>query len=384
MINPNDLKAYAKNSRKHSPEQIKRIEKSLTEFGFLNPVLIDKDNTLIAGHARVQAAKNLGLEKIPFLRVEHLTKAQQQAYVIADNRLAELSEWDMDALSSELKELLEVDYDLALTGFEDFKFDEEEALIEEDEVPELPQEPITKLGDVWQLGNHRLMCGDATFLNDIEKLLNGNKVDLLFTDPPYSLETEGGCKGSIGKSLKKQCKNIEFISQFDPKDFLSNITSVFDKNKMNAYIFCNKELLPDYLMFAKNSGYSFNVLVWKKPGAIPIGSSHRPDIEYLLLFRKNAIWNNGIKEANYSRCLEYGREKGLHPTMKPIDLISNELLISSNLKSIVLDLFGGSGSTLIACEQTKRTCYMMEFDPKYCDVIIKRWENLTKKKATLC
>lgn len=383
MINPNELIAYAKNSRKHSPEQIKRIEKSLVEFGFLNPVLIDKDNTIIAGHARVQAAKNLGLKEIPFLRVEHLTKDQQKAYVIADNRLAELSEWDNDALAAELKELLEVNYDLSLTGFEDFVFDDEEALIEEDEVPELPRDPITKLGDIWQLGNHRLMCGDAANILDVDKLMNGEKADMVFTDPPYSLETEGGCKGNIGKGLKKQGKSIDFISEFDPTEFLSILAVVFAKDKMNAYIFCNKELLPDYLIFAKKAGYSFNVLIWKKPSGIPIGGSHRPDIEYLLLFRRNAIWNNGLLDVNYSRCLEYGREKGLHPTMKPLDLIKNEILISSNKNSIVTDFFGGSGSTLIACEQTKRKCYMMELDPKYCDVIVKRWENLTKKKAEL-
>ena len=156
---------------------------------------------------------------------------------------------------------------------------------------------------------------------------------------------------------------------------------------MNAYIFCNKELLPDYLNWCKDAGYSWNVLIWKKPSAIPIGDSHRPDIEYLLLFRKNAIWNNGTS-ANYSRCLEYSRvkrteENGNHPTIKPIELIANELTISSHKESVVVDLFGGSGSTLVACEQLKRKCYMCELDEHYCDVILQRWENLTGKKAVL-
>jgi DNA modification methylase len=152
---------------------------------------------------------------------------------------------------------------------------------------------------------------------------------------------------------------------------------------MNAYIFCNKELLPDYLIWARENGYSFNVLIWKKPSAIPIGDSHRPDIEYLILFRKNAIWNNGLKEVNYSRCLEFGREKGLHPTMKPVELLKNEILISSNKTSNVLDFFNGSGSTMIACEVTGRKYFGIELLEKYCDVTIKRWEQYTGKKATL-
>jgi DNA modification methylase len=145
---------------------------------------------------------------------------------------------------------------------------------------------------------------------------------------------------------------------------------------MNAYIFCNKELLPDYLIWARDAGYSFNVLIWKKPNAIPIGDSHRPDIEYLLLFRKSAIWNNGLKDVNYSRCLEFGRESGLHPTMKPIELISNEMKISSNKNSLVIDFFLGSGSTMVASHQLKRKCYGMELDPKYCQVIIDRMRKL--------
>jgi DNA modification methylase len=194
---------------------------------------------------------------------------------------------------------------------------------------------------------------------------------MVFTDPPYKIETEGGAKGSIGAGLKKQGKDIEFISNFEPTEFLQVLPIVFGRN-MNAYIFCNKELLPDYLVWARDAGYSFNVLIWKKPNAIPIGDSHRPDIEYLLLFRKSAIWNNGLKDVNYSRCLEYGRESGLHPTMKPIELISNELKISSNIGSVVMDFFLGSGSTMVASHQLKRKCYGMELDPKYCQVIVDR------------
>jgi len=219
------------------------------------------------------------------------------------------------------------------------------------------------------------LCGDSTDSDAVAKLMNGEKADLVFTDPPYKIETEGGAKGSIGAGLRKQGKDIEFISNFEPTEFLQVLPIVFGKN-MNAYIFCNKELLPDYLVWARDAGYSFNVLIWKKPNAIPIGDSHRPDIEYLLLFRKSAIWNNGLKDVNYSRCLEYGRESGLHPTMKPIELILNELKISSNIGSVVMDFFLGSGSTMVASHQLKRKCYGMELDPKYCQVIIDRMRKL--------
>ena len=241
--------------------------------------------------------------------------------------------------------------------------------------------PRVKAGEIWQLGEHRLMCGDSTNKDDVARLMNGTVADLVFTDPPYQLETKGGCKGEIGKALEKQGADIEFISDFNPESFLKTLLYVFKKNTINAYIFCNKNLLPNYLNFAVKNKISYNVLVWKKPNAIPIGDSHRPDIEYLVLFRKNAIWNNSLPNVNYSRCLEYSRETGLHPTMKPISLIGNELKISSNENSIVFDFFGGSGSTLIACEQLNRKCYMMELTEHYCDVIINRWETLTGRKA---
>ena len=198
---------------------------------------------------------------------------------------------------------------------------------------------------------------------------------MVFTDPPYKLETNGGANGDIGKAIRKQGGDIEFISDFNPSDFLQVLPIVFGKN-MNAYIFCNNELLPEYLLWAKEAGYSFNVLIWKKPNAIPINSAHRPDIEYILLFRKSSIWNYGLKDVNYSRCLEYGRQKGLHPTMKPVELIANEMQISSNKGSLVFDFFLGSGSTMVAAHQLNRKCYGMELDPKYCQVIIDRMHKL--------
>lgn len=378
----NDLIPYINNSRTHSEEQVNQIVASINEFGFTNPLLIDEKDNIIAGHGRLLASKKLKMEEVPCIVLKGLTEAQKKAYIIADNKMALNAGWDDELLKIELENLKELDFDLELTGFnvdeldDIFQVEEEQEVIEDDFDIEPPKEPKAKLGDIYQLGNHRLMCGDSTSIDDVEKLMNGVKADMVFTDPPYNLETKGGCKGEIGKALRKQGNDIEFISNFEPTEFLNILPLVFNKN-LNAYIFCNKDLLPTYLNWAVDNKYSYNVLIWKKPNAIPIGDSHRPDIEYLLLFRKNAIWNNGVKDVNYSRCLEFSRETGLHPTMKPIKLITNEMQISSNINSNVLDLFGGSGSTLIACEQLNRNCYMMELDPHYISVIIERYINFT-------
>ena len=380
---------YINNSRTHSDEQVAQIAASIKEFGWTNPILVDRENGIIAGHGRLLAARKLGYKEVPTIELADLTETQKKAYIIADNRLALNAGWDNEMLTIELNDLLADGFALEMLGFDPKELtallepEVVEGLTDEDAVPDVPDEPTTKLGDIYQLGNHRLMCGDSTSIDAIDKLMKGQKADLVLTDPPYSIETQGGFKGEIGKSLRKQASSIEFIANFEPAEFLNTLPLVFQSNKFNAYIFCNKDLLPDYLVWARDNKISFNVLIWKKPNAIPIGDSHRPDIEYLLLFRKSAIWNNGIKGVNYSRCLEYGREKGLHPTMKPVALLENEIYISSNTQSIVLDFFGGSGSTLIACEKTNRHARLIELDPKYCDVIVKRWEDFTGKKAEL-
>jgi DNA modification methylase len=329
------------------------------------------------------------MDKVPTIELKDMTETQKKAYVIADNRIALNSGWDTSMLSLELQELKD-DIDLSLLGFDPNELDallnpleETEGLTDEDSVPDTPIEPKTKLGDIYILGNHILMCGDSTSIDAVEKLMDGEKADLVFTDPPYNQNTQRGGGGELGKQLRAQSDKIEFICDFDPTEFLNVLPSIFAVG-MNAYIFCNKDLLPDYLTWAKNSDYSFWVLVWKKEGGIPINSAHRPDIEYLLVFRKRSIFNSGIKGVNYSRLLEVNRSRdGLHPTMKPIELIENQLQIGSNINSIVVDLFGGSGSTLIACEKVGRKARLMELDPKYCDVIVTRWEQFTGKKAVL-
>lgn len=384
-----DLIPYARNSRTHDEAQVAQIAASIKEFGWTNPILLDGENGIIAGHGRVMAAQKLGESKVPTIELAHMTDIQKKAYIIADNKLALNAGWDNEMLALEFDELKDAGYDLGLVGF---SLDEieaitpqevEEGLTDEDAVPDVPDEPITKLGDIYKLGNHRLMCGDSTSIDAVDKLMDGQKADLVFTDPPYNQNTQRGGGGELGKQLRAQSDKIEFICDFDPTEFLNVLPSVFAVG-MNAYIFCNKDLLPDYLTWAKNSDYSFWVLVWKKEGGIPINSAHRPDIEYLLVFRKKSIFNSGIKGINYSRLLEVNRARdGLHPTMKPIELIENQLQIGSNTKSIVVDLFGGSGSTLIACEKQNRHARLMELDPKYCDVIVKRWEDFTGKKAEL-
>ena len=231
--------------------------------------------------------------------------------------------------------------------------------------------------------SHRLHCADSTDSEAVAKLMNGKKADMVFTDPPYRMDAQGGSNQPIGRAAAKLGEAIKDLCDFNPVEFLNTIPLVFKSKIMNAYIFCNKDLVPDYLNWGIKCGFNFNILFWKKLNAIPLGGNHRPDVEYLLLFRKSALWNNGVSGVNYSKCLEFGRENTTpHPTMKPIELISNEVQISSNIGSIVVDFFLGSGSTLIASDQLNRICYGQELDPKYCDVIVSRYITYKQSKGT--
>lgn len=230
-----------------------------------------------------------------------------------------------------------------------------------------------KSGDLIEIGKHRLFCGDSSDHKNIKQLMNNETADLIFTDPPYKMGTNGGTNDIIGKMAGKTGRAIKHLCEFDPKKFLQSIPLFFGPKKMNAYIFCNKDLVPDYLNWGVANKYNFNILFWKKPNAIPMGGNHRPDVEYLLLFRNNAIWNNSLKGVSYSKCLEYSRENSTaHPTMKPIGLVGNEIQISSNVKSIIVDTFLGSGTTMVVCEQLNRICYAFEIMPGYCQIIIDR------------
>ena len=375
-----DLIPAAYNPKNLTAQQAKDLDISLSRFSLADPIIINTNNTIIGGHQRIKVLKQKGVDSVD-VRVpdKELSVSEEKELNLRLNK--NLGEWDYELLK-------DFDPDMLIdVGFDTKELDDifpVEVDEKDDEVPEVPEEPKSKLGDVYILGNHRVMCGDSTNVDDVEKLMDGSKADMVFTDPPYRMDAQGGSNQPIGRAAAKLGESIKDLCDFDPVDFLGMIPIFFKSRVMNSYIFCNKDLVPDYLNWAKENGYSFNILVWKKPNAIPLGGNHRPDVEYLLLFRKGAIWNNAVNGVNYSRCLEFGRESSTpHPTMKPVELITNEIQISSNRNSVVVDVFLGSGSTLIACEKTNRICYGMELDPKYVDVIVKRWEDYTGNKAIL-
>lgn len=377
-----EIHPYEGNPR-NNEAAIPAVMESIRQFGFKVPIIIDEKDVIIAGHTRLKAAERLGMETVPCIKADDLTPEQVKAFRIADNKTAELSTWDFEALNVELSEIEDIDmsaFGFDMSEIEDIPEPEDDEYEEPEEI-----EPTVQRGQVWGLGEHRLMCGDATEQNDVKRLMGGQKADMVFTDPPYNIETRGGNGNSnIHKSIININQKIDFIADFSPEKFLHVLNTVFHAKTFNTYIFTNKTLLPDYLNWCIDNGYSYDVLVWKKPSGIPLNSAHYPDIEYLCYFRKSATFNNGLDGVNYSRCLQYGRaHEKLHPTMKPIELIGNEILISSNTGERVVDFFGGSGSTLIAAEQLGRKCYMMEIDPHYCDVIIDRWEQYTGGKAEL-
>jgi len=383
-----DLMIAEINPRKISKEQKEALTKSLEKFNLADIPVLNTDNIIISGNQRLQILYELGKgdEKID-VRVPNrkLTDQELKEYMLIANTHAGV--FDVELLEAHFEDV-NIDFDIQLIddkgkitvkGHERLK----EGLTDDDEVPEPPKIAKSKPGQIWILGNHRLMCGDSTMIDDVERLMQNDKALFVLTDPPYNQETNGGFKGEIGESLKKQSSDIEHLCNFEPKDTLNILPLVFAKGKMNTTLFCNKDLVPDYLNWAKEQNYSFNILVWKKPSAIPLGGSYQPDIEYCLVFRKSAKFNTRLKDVSYSKVLEHKRETGLHPTMKPVAMLENQIKIVSDEKDICLDLFGGSGSTLIACEKTKRICRMVELDPKYCDVIIKRWQDFTGQKAIL-
>jgi len=365
---------YAKNSRTHSEAQVAQIAGSIKEFGFNNPVLIDEDNGIIAGHGRVLAAQKLGLQAVPCIRLAHLSDTQRKAYVIADNRLALNAGWDDQMLTVELQELDSESFDLSLLGFEADELNallnpikETEGLTDEDEVPEVPEEPKTKPGDIYKLGRHRLMCGDSTSIDAVEKLMDGNKVDLIFTDPPYNVAFNG-------RSGKHEVIKNDNLSEQEFENFITEVCNTIQLIDPKAYyIWCNWDF---YGALQGKLPYKA-CIVWAK-NVFGMGQGYRHQHEFCL-------FNGKIDEVvkNESDLWSIKKDtKYVHPTQKPVALsvraFGNHIKLTN-----VLDLFGGSGSTLIGAEQTGRTCYVMELDPKYCDVIVKRWEDFTGQKAEL-
>ena len=393
-----DLIPYVNNSRTHSETQVNQICASINEFGFTNPLLIDEKDNIIAGHGRLLASKKLKMEEVPCIVLEGLTEAQKKAYIIADNKMALNAGWDEELLKIELENLKELDFDLELTGFDIDELDdilgknEEEVEIVEDEVPEVPEEPKAKLGDIYQLGNHRLMCGDSTSEKDVAKLMNGTKADMVFTDPPYGVSYTGGMKienGKIESNGKKQIKN----DALDYENLYSFLYDVFINLKNNTilksalYVFYAHSRTREFLNAFYDAGLKQrSIIIWHKTsGGFGDFMAQYMNAYEPCIYGSNGDSVNWYGATNEKTVWDMDKEKkcDLHPTMKPIEVVARAINNSSKKDEKVLDLFGGSGSTLIACEQLNRKCYMMELDPHYIDVIIQRWENFTGEKAVL-
>ena len=376
QIQVKDLIPYVNNSRKHSDEQVAQIAASIKEFGWTNPILVDGDNGIIAGHGRLMAARKLGMTEVPVIEISHLTPTQKKALVIADNKLALNADWDLDLLTIELDELLADGFALELLGFNKdeldklFEPEQIEGLTDEDAVPEIPEEPKTKLGDIWVLGNHRLMCGDSTSLNDVEKLINKTKIDLCYTDPPYGINEKGDRSKRTGAA--EGTKYVDFKDDtvdyaVEAYQIVEGVLQIPRQVWWGANYYCHA--LPQ----------SNNWFVWDKR-VDEKQKDTQSDCELAWVKSKwssvrifRHLWKGMMKAS------ERGQHR-VHPTQKPVALAEWSFDYFKELNT-VLDLFGGSGSTLIACEKTNRSCFMMEFEPHYVDVIIKRWQEFTGKQA---
>ena len=384
---------YAKNSRTHSDEQVAQIAASIKEFGFNNPVLIGEDDVIIAGHGRVMAARKIGLMEVPCIRLGHLTETQRKAYIIADNRLALNAGWDNELLTIELNELLADNFALDILGFDVDELKNlldpvkpTEGLTDEDEVPEVPEEPKTKLGDIYQLGRHRLMCGDSTSIDAVEKLMP-ETANMIFTDPPYLMDFTGGIHADGSKSFNAKHGAIknDKMSEQEGNDFLDAINSIIKIKVDGAFYitFYRLGIGKYYASFDRTGLKCRSLIIWDK------GNHTLSNSDYMSMYEPMFYgWVNNHKFYGGKNGMDIWRIKrtpknDLHPTMKPVELVEKAILDGSQVNGIVLDLFGGSGSTMIAAEKQGRCARLMELDPKYCDVIVKRWEDFTGQKAEL-
>ncbi|HHX68547.1 MAG TPA: ParB N-terminal domain-containing protein [Gallicola sp.] len=375
-IDINKLKPYKNNPRKND-EAVEYVANSIKEFGFKVPIIVDKDYEIIAGHTRLKAAQQLGLKEVPIIIADDLTEEQVKAFRLADNKVSEIAEWDFDLLDNELSNILDID--MSILGFD--VFEEEQEIIEDDFEIELPKEPKAKLGDIYQLGNHRLMCGDSTKEEDVAKLMNGNKADMVFTDPPYGISF----KDEKGNEIKNDDLNDEKLLEFNTK-WQKNAFEVAEEN-------C--------FMMVWQSPRKFHFLdlygKWKIFRLITMYKSNRISFPHGMWINKTEpciVFTKGkpkITEKNYiDDCYVYKHDKETHedsnvghPTPKPVNMIIENVVGITNEQEVILDLFGGSGSLIMACERTNRIGYSMELDPHYIDVIINRWENFTGDKAVL-
>lgn len=383
-----DLIPYARNSRTHSDEQVGQIAASIKEWGWTVPVLIDPGGGLIAGHGRIMAAQKLGIIDVPCMIAEGWTDAQKKAYVIADNKLALNAGWDDDMLKIELGELGDLDFDLSLTGFDTDELNNlladepSEGLTDEDAVPDVPEVPVTVEGDVWLLGRHRLMCGDSTSIDAVELLCEKLLVDMWLTDPPYNVAYEGGTKEKL------TIQNDE-MSNDNFRQFLTDSYTAADAVMKAGAVF--------YIWHADSEGYNFRgaafdagwkvrqCLIWKKSSLVMGRQDYHWMHEPCLYGWKEGAAHLWATDRKQTTIMEFNKpsKNGEHPTMKPVELFEYQMLNNTKGGDMVLDSFAGSGTTAIACEKHGRMARLMELDPKYCDVIIKRWQDFTGQQATL-
>lgn len=404
-----ELKPAERNARTHSDKQLQQIAASIREFGFVNPILLDASGRVIAGHGRLDAAKILGHGSVPTIRLDHLTNSQRRAYIVADNRLAELADWDRDLLALELKELtdLEIDFNIEITGFETAQIDNLiEALDGRDTdpadhapEPELGKPAITRAGDLWHLGNHRLLCGDARDATAFDRLLAGQKAQMVFTDPPYNVAINGHVSG-LGQIRHREFAMAsgemnagEFVAFL--KTVLANLASASIEGAIH-YVCMDWRHTYEMLAAGREVYSEFkNLCVWNKDNG-GMGTFYRSKHELIFVFKSGSgphINNFGLGETGRYRTnvwdhagvnsFKSGRmdELAMHPTVKPVSLVADAIKDCSKRKGIILDAFGGSGTTLIAAEKTGRCGYLLEIDPAYVDVTIRRWQELTGRSA---
>ena len=376
LVDIDKLIPYVNNARTHSPEQINKLRASLREFGFINPVIVDDKFNIVAGHGRVMAAQAEGIKEIPCVYVDYLTEAQKKAYILADNRMAMDAGWDEEMLRVELEALQDMAFDLSMTGFDDkeladlFKTEEE---VEDDNFDldaALEKAAFVKKGDIWTVGRHRLMCGDATSTDDVAKLMDGKKANIIVTDPPYGVSF----KSSDGLSIQNDSLKGDEFYQFLLQAF-KNMADNLTKGGA-AYVFhADTEGLNFRKAFIDAGFHLAGCCIWVK-NSLVLGRSdyqwqHEP-VLYGFLQNGNHPWYSDRKQTTIWNFDKPKRNKN-HPTSKPLDLLGYPIQNSSQANGIVIDTFGGSGSTMMACEQTNRICYMMELDEKYASVILRRY-----------
>lgn len=386
-ISLEDLTPYEKNARKHQKADLETIQNSIQEFGMCDPIGIWSDkNIVVEGHGRLLALKALGHTEAPCIRLDHLTDEQRRAYALAHNKTAEMSEWDFAMLPSELDDILDID--MSLFGF-DFETEEEEPDVHEDDYEvEVPEKPNAKRGDIYQLGKHRLMCGDSTSIEDVEKLMGGDKADMGFTDPPWNVNygavEKGNAQGYKPRTILNDFMGTEDFKEFMSKAFAS-LNFAMKDGAMTYVVMSAQEWGNMMLTLAQNNYHWSSTIIWNKDRLVLSRKDYHTKYEPIWYGWKEGSRLCPLDDRKQSDVWDIPRPKKSeeHPTMKPVELVARAITNSSKKGDVVIDLFGGSGTTLIASEETKRRCRMMELDPKYVDVIINRWEMLTGEKAVL-